>query len=125
MENIGTRQVVTTELVETMDHQSKETKAKVRRMRDLEEKQAELTLQANILKLETNNIMAMEQLETLRKQRLVKDMQAQGISPEAILKITGIDTRPQPQIMPPDAQASMQPQVQGAIPASNSMAVAQ
>ena len=108
-----------------MDHQSKETKAKVRRMRDLEEKQAELTLQANILKLETNNIMAMEQLETLRKQRLVKDMQAQGISPEAILKITGIDTRPQPQIMPPDAQASMQPQVQGAIPASNSMAVAQ
>lgn len=99
-ENIGTRQILTSELMDTMDHNTKETKVKLKMVRELEEQQAVLTLEANVLKLETNNLQAMEQLEMLKMQSMAKKLMKEGVDPELILKTTGVDPRPQPNPMP-------------------------
>jgi len=99
-ENIGSRQILTSELLDTMDHNSEETRAKLKKMRTMEEKQAELTLEANIIKLETGNIQAAEQLDQLKKKRMADEMMKQGIPPEVILQSTGIDMRPKPPAPP-------------------------
>jgi len=101
-ENIGSIQILTSELLDTMDHSTKETKKKMKVVRELEEKQAIKTLEANILKLELNNIQAQDQLEKLRMNKMAQELAKDGVDPEIILKTTGVDVRPKPEL-PPNA----------------------
>ena len=94
-ENIGTRAILNTALVMTLDNFTSADKDRLQEMRGLEEMQAKMTLMANINKLKLANFQMEQQFETMRKADAAKKQQEAAAQPTPDVKLAT-----QPPIVP-------------------------